>query len=793
MIMKRILGFVALALLCIHASAQFSLTGKVYDSNGEKLSGANVFIGGKQVSITNLEGQFKLDGFKSESIELTISFSGFENYVEVLQMTENKQLDIVMHGSVTKFEEVVVSAIRAQKNTPTTYSYLLKKDLSKISSGQDAPYLLGMEPSVVVSSDAGTGIGYTSMHIRGSDNKKINVTINGVPLNDPESHGVYWVDVPDITSSAQSIQVQRGVGTSTNGSGAFGASINMLTDNISAKPFIEYSGLMGSYNTNKNSIQLSTGIIKNHWFLEGKLGQIKSDGYRDRASSDLRNYFAQAGYTSEKTIIKLLSFGGYEETYQAWYGIDKATLETNRTYNPAGLIGQNAFGKDTFYNKMVDHYQQDHLQLHFAHRFNNEISFNAALHYTYGRGYYQDYVPSSWGMPLSGFNIPNIIRGVDTIQYSDLIHRLWLQNHFYGGVWSVNYIKDKYSITWGGGVNNYTPAKHFGEVIWAKESEIKLNGINYYENEAKKSDWNNYLKLNYSVLEQLNLFADLQLRGIQYKAWGTSKEYEDRDIRIDENYLFFNPKFGALYQFDSKSSIYGSFAIANREPNRSDFLGAPAGEVPNHETLNDLEIGVRHSNKLFNAELVIYNMDYRNQLVLTGELDGEGTPLRQNVKSSYRQGIELSLEFKPTDYVKFDENISISSNKINNYPIQDSIGAAVVLKTQNIAYSPSVIMGQKLTIIPIKDFELAFLGKYVGKQYLDNSQSDARSLDGYFVFDFLTNYSIDLKKNGKLDLFFKINNLLNEKYVSNGSISWGSPVYFPQAKQNILIGLTYRF
>jgi iron complex outermembrane receptor protein len=792
--MKRILGFVALALLCMHAGAQFSVSGKVHDSNGENLVGASVLIeGSPNATITDVNGQFELRDIKAQSVKLLVSFTGYENYVEDIQLTNNVTLNIVLKQSVTNVEEVVVSTLRAQKNTPTTYSFISKKEITKVNLGQDAPYLLGMQPSVVVSSDAGTGIGYTSMHIRGSDNKKINVTINGVPLNDPESHGVYWVDVPDIASSAQSIQIQRGVGTSTNGSGAFGASINILTDNISQKPFVEYNGGVGSFSTYKNSVNFSTGLIKNHWFLEAKAGQIKSDGYRDRASADLRNYFAQAGYTNEKTIVKLISFGGYEETYQAWYGIDKATLRTNRTYNPAGLIGQTLAGKDTFYNKMVDHYQQDHLQLYFAHRFDSELSFNAALHYTYGRGYYQDYVPTSWGMPLSGFNIPDIIRPDTTLQYSDLVHRLWLENHFYGGVWGVTYTKENYSLTWGGGINKYAPAKHFGEVIWSKEPEILLSGNHYYSNKATKTDWNNYLKFNYSINQQFHVFADLQIRGIQYVANGTSKEYEDRNSDINEKFIFFNPKLGSTFQLNSKTSIYASYSIANREPNRSDFLGAPTGEIPKHETLNDLELGLRHRDEVFNAELVLYNMNYNNQLVLTGELDGEGTPLRQNVKSSFRQGVELSFGFKPFKYVRFEENLSLSSNKINNYPTQDSVGAPIIRKTLDIAYSPSVILGQKLVFIPATDFELTLFGKYVGKQYLDNSQSNDRFLDSYFVFDFLTNYTVNLKKLGTLSLYFKIGNLLNSEYVSNGAISWGSPVFFPQADRNYMFGLTYRY
>ncbi len=712
------------------------------------------------------------------------------------QSTEKLDEPMAIFDSIV-IDEVVVSSIRAQKNTPTTYSILDKSEINKTNLGQDAPYLLNMQPSVVVSSEAGAGIGYTSMTIRGSDKKKINVTINGVPLNDAESHGVYWVDVPDISSSAQSIQIQRGVGTSTNGSGAFGASINILTNNYSSKPFLEYSGAVGSYNTIKNSLHVGSGLIKKHWFAEAKIGQIKSDGYRDRAWSNLRNYFSQLGYTTDQTLVKLVAFGGWEETYQAWYGINKKIRDSIRTYNPAGFISTDSDGKEIFYDQMIDHYQQDHIQLHFAHKFNEHLKLNMALHYTYGRGYYQDYFSANdqWGWyPITNFNIAPIINGTDTTLYSDIVHRLWLQNHYYGQVWGLNYSKDKLNLAWGGGIHQYTPAKHFGEVIWAKDPSIKLDNKPYYENEASKSDFNNYLKVNYLIEEKLNLYGDVQFRAISYNAWGNNREYTDGKISINTNYFFLNPKFGAYFEINKTTNVYSSFAIANREPNRDDFMNSTAGTKPKSETLYDLEIGGRHYSKNFNFEIVLYNMNYKNQLVLTGALDTEGSPLRKNVDKSYRQGIELSIGIKPLSFISFEGNIALSTNKLINFPTQDSVGAPIILKNNTIPYSPSIISGHKISFIPVDKFEFSILGKYVGKQYLDNNQMEDRSLISYYITDIHVNYLIEIEKFGKFNLLLNVNNLLNKKYDSYGSISSsGKTKFFPQATRNFMFGLNYKF
>jgi iron complex outermembrane recepter protein len=809
--MKRVIFALLMPVIgIITTQAQFNFSGSVKTEENVPLSGATVIIESLSTStFSGGDGTYKVLNVPNGTFKVTISFIGYETYSELINFSDNIIRNIKLKENVTQFEEVVVSALRAQNNTPTTFSMIRKKEIEKIALGQDAPYLLASEPSVVVTSDAGTGIGYTSMRVRGVESSKINVTINGVPLNDAESHGVFWVDVPDIASSSQSIQVQRGVGTSTNGSGAFGASINMQTDNISQTPFYEYSGAAGSFNTYKNSLHFGTGLIKDHWFLEGKVSGIKSNGYIDRGWSDLKSYFAQTGYYSDKTIVKLIGFGGWEETYQAWYGIDSATLYNpayGRKYNWTGAYTDNE-GNQKFFDNMLDHYQQDHLQLHVLHKFNQDLNFNAALHYTYGRGYYQDFIPASWGMDLDYFGLPNGYFGKDsvlnadnsystfyhdTISITDVIHRLWLDNQFYGGVWGLTYNLDKLTLIWGGAINKYDNAKHYGQVMWARFFNDGITGKHYYDNQANKTDWNTFVKTSYKIIEPLSFFLDLQFRHISYKAWGLNKEYTDAAIDIDKKYSFFNPKAGFLYAINKNTNIYVSYAIANREPTRSDFLDAEDGETPKPESLNDIEAGARYFKENMYAEATFYNMQYKDQLILTGELNTVGTPIRKNVGKSYRRGLELIGGIKPVKYLKFDGNLTISSNKTE---YSEVVSDSIVTKHNNndIAFSPYLIASVKLTVLPFEGFETALQFKYIDKQYLDNTQSDLRKLDAFGFTDLLFSYSNNLEKIGNISMSLKINNVFDVVYISNGRVSDGTPYYFPQAGRNFLAGLTVRF
>ncbi|MCX7986433.1 MAG: TonB-dependent receptor [Bacteroidales bacterium] len=775
--------------------AQFVFSGKVHTEKQEPLPGAIVEIPAiKRYAVADANGNFSFSNLPAGNYTISVRFIGYNTISDEIAVQGNTEKNYTLSESVTAFDEVIVSAVRAHAKTPTTFAIVPRKEITRVALGQDVPFLLSHTPSVVTTSDAGNGIGYTSMRIRGIEPSKTNVTINGIPLNDPESHGVYWVDVPDIATSVQSIQIQRGIGTSTNGAGAFGATINLLTNNVSQKPYYEYNGAVGSFATLKNSIAFGTGLINAHWFLEGKVTGIKSDGYIDRGWSNLKSYFAQTGYYSDRTIVKLIGFGGREETYQAWYGIDSATLfnpQYGRKFNWTGAYTDSA-GNIRFFDKMIDHYEQDHLQFHVAHAFSDNLNFNVALHYTYGRGYYQDFVPADPYMPLDYFGLPLAIKGNDTIRYTDVIQRLWLDNHFYGCVWGLNYFADRLSVTFGGGANRYAPAKHFGQVIWARYFLDDITGKKFYENEGEKNDMNSYLKVNFQIVPKLMAFGDLQYRYIDYRAWGTNREYADGVINIDKQYNFINPKIGFLFEYTPNLRFYASYAVANREPTRSDFVDAAQGEEPRPERLYDLESGVRYTSDKIMVEAVFYDMQYRDQLILTGEVNSVGTPIRRNVGKSYRRGIELVGKIQPHRMFTFEGNATLSRNKTEYAVFKDSI--LVKYNNNDIAYSPSLIAGLSVRFKPTEFYETGLMFKHVGKQYFDNTQDPNRRLDAYSLVDWIHTFSYKWAGVGEFQLTFKINNLFDNEYIAHARVSSsGTKYYYPQAGRNYLVGLSIKF
>jgi len=794
--MKRVIIALLLSVAkCGFFYAQFVFSGKVFSEKQEPLPGAIVEIGGiNRYAVTDANGSFSFSNLPAGSYNVSVRFIGYHTITDEISVQGNVDRQYTLTESVTAFDEVIVSAVRARSNTPTTFAVVPRKEITRVALGQDVPFLLAQTPSVVTTSDAGNGIGYTSMRIRGIEPSKTNVTINGIPLNDPESHGVYWVDVPDIATSVQSIQIQRGIGTSTNGAGAFGATINLLTNNVSQNPYYEYNGAVGSFGTLKNSLAFSTGLINAHWFLEGKVTGIKSDGYIDRGWSNLKSYFAQTGYYSDRTIVKLVGFGGREETYQAWYGIDSATLydpQYGRRYNWTGAYTDSA-GNTHFFDKMIDHYEQDHLQLHFAHAASDNLNFNLALHYTYGRGYYQDFVPASWGMPLDYFGLPLWIKGTDTIRYADVIQRLWLDNHFYGVVWGLNYFADRLSVTFGGGANRYAPAKHFGQVMWARYFLDDIPGKKFYENEGQKNDLNGYVKINYQIIPKLMAFGDVQYRYITYKAWGENREYADGTIDINKQYHFLNPKIGLLFNVTDAVKAYASYAIANREPTRSDFVDAQEGEEPRPERLYDLETGIRYISDQVSAEVVFYDMQYRDQLILTGEVNSVGTPIRKNAGKSYRRGIELVAKVQPIRILTLEGNATLSRNKTEYAEVRDNV--LIKYDNNDIAYSPSLIAGATARIKPVKFYETGLMFKHVGKQYFDNTQNPNRRLDAYSLFDWIHTLSYKWQKVGEIQLTLKINNLFDKEYIAHARVSSsGTKYYYPQAGRNYLLGLSLKF
>ena len=668
-----------------------------------------------------------------------------------------------------------------------------KKDLAKRNLGQDIPVLMNFMPSVVTTTDAGNGVGYTGIRVRGSDGTRINVTINGIPYNDAESHGSFWVNMPDFVSSVENLQLQRGVGTSTNGSGAFGASLNLLTDAYAYEANGEISNSFGSFNTRKHTAKFSTGLINNTFELTGRLSNLYSDGYIDRASSKLNSYFLQGTFINEGTLIKALVFGGKEKTYQAWNGIDAETLKTNRTYNSSGAYYDDN-GQLQFNNNETDNYQQDHYQLHWNEKWNTNWNTNIAVHYTKGFGYFENYKPNE--NLFDDYGITPIEVNGEIKEASDVIRRKYLDNYFYGITFSAQYIKDDLELLFGGAANTYDN-DHFGEVLWVKTQPQKSFPQEFYRDNSKKNDINGYVKASYTFNDQWILFGDVQLRNVSYKANGN-----DTGL-VDDKFNFFNPKAGLTYKINPNSQAYFSYARAHREPNRTDYESGN----PKPEQLNDFELGYRFGSEKLALNINGYYMLYKDQLVLTGALNDVGAAIRENSGNSYRLGIEIDGTWRFADKWQINPSVTLSSNKNVDYKAQIN-GELVDLGNTNISFSPNIIVGNALTYTPINNLYVSWLSKYVGEQFMGNTDSEASKLDAYFTNDLNISYEIPLKKWFK-SISFNIlaNNIFNVKYVSNGYYytyddDWSVPGsistiegagYYPQAQFNILGGISLKF
>ena len=687
---------------------------------------------------------------------------------------------------VNQLDEVLVSAIRITKKTPVSFNDLDKKEIAKRNLGQDIPILMNYLPSVVTTSDAGNGFGYTGIRVRGSDATRVNVTINGIPYNDSESHGTFWVNMPDFASSVESLQLQRGVGTSTNGAGAFGASLNMLTDSYSQKSAGEISNSFGSFNSRKHTVKFSSGLMNDHFELAGRVSNLKSDGYIDRASSDLKSYFLQGTYVGKTTLLKALVFGGTEKTYQSWNGIDGETLKTDRTFNSAGIFTDEN-GNERFYDNETDNYQQDHYQLHWNEKITKNWSTNLAFHYTKGKGYFENYKENT---PVEGYENVEATEIVDDgygnlVPGTDLIRQKWLDNDFYGATFSTNYKKEKFDFLFGGGWNKYL-GDHFGKVIWARNASSFELGDTYYDDYGYKTDGTIFAKANYQLTKEVSLFGDLQYRRVNYKANGVQEDF------LNETFHFFNPKTGLTYSVNSKNEFYFSFAIANREPNRTDYEGGiqpNGGQAAKPEKLNDFELGWRcNSNKLkFNTNL--YYMIYKDQLILTGNLDDVGNPIRSNSEKSYRLGLEIDATIALSKKLVVRPNITFSENKN-----QDLNVAGEKFGNKNIAFSPSMIAGNSFVFQPFESLQINWLSKFVGEQFMNNIESPEAKLESYFVNDLNITYEYKTKSLFKSVVFSGlVNNILDKKYVSNGYMYDVYPYYYPQAGINFLAGITLKF
>jgi iron complex outermembrane receptor protein len=673
-------------------------------------------------------------------------------------------------------DEVLVKAVRVQPNAPITHSNLTKKDIRKRNLGQDIPVLLNYLPSVVSSSDAGAGIGYTYLRVRGSDATRVNVTINGIPYNDAESQGTFWVNLGDFASSVESLQLQRGVGTSTNGSGAFGASLNILTDGISENAGGEIANSFGSFGTRKHSIKFTTGLLNDHFEFAGRLSKIYSDGYVDRAFADLKSYYLQGNYVDKNTIVKAITFGGKEKTYQAWYGLSKDQLEEDRTQNPYT------------YDNETDNYWQDHYQLHWIETLNANWSTNIGLNYTRGKGYFEQFKD---GRSAADYN--NLIN-----EDSDVVVRRWLDNHFYVANANVTYKKNSLELITGISYSDYTN-DHYGEIIWGSDLASGTNiRDRYYLSISDKSDFSIFSKATFRMSEKLQAFLDIQGRFVNYTTTGLTSDRAPIDV--DERFDFFNPKLGFTYTLNPANSLYVSYARANKEPNRNDFE-SNAVDVQ-HEELNDFELGWRHESDRLRLNANVYYMQYNNQLVLSGALDNVGEYLRENVDKSYRLGLELDASIVLTEQLSLVSNFALSKNKIQDLTINRD-DAVQNLNDTNIAFSPDLITTHALEYAPNTKFRAALIGKYVGEQYLSNTDTEASKLDSYFVTDF--NFTYTLPVNNVFDSIVftgMVNNLFDLKYVDRGNTyldTWSGPTateiqgYYPQATRNFLLGMTLMF
>lgn len=815
--MKRVLLTVTLASLLLDALAQLTLSGQITDERGTPLPGATIKLKDTRFGqSSDLEGAFQIVDIPKGRYVVQISFVGFETLSNSINISKDTEIDISLKESIIYGDEVIVYATRANDKTPTTFTNLSADEIAERNLGQDIPILLNLTPSIVTTSDAGAGIGYTGMRIRGSDATRINVTLNGIPVNDSESHGVFWVNMPDLASSLSEIQVQRGVGTSSNGAAAFGATINMQTNGPSVKPFAEVGTSFGSFNTWKGNVIVNTGLINNKFNFEGRVSQISSDGYIDRATSDLQSYFLTGGYYGAQTTIKAVVFGGREKTYQAWYGTPQARIENDEEglQNVIALSGEyntqeqidNLLNSDRrfnyyLYENEVDNYNQDHYQLHINHSVNEQLNFSISGHYTYGRGYFEQ---ERLDDDLANYGLDDVAIGDSIITNTDLIRRRWLDNDFYGLTYSLNYLGDRLDFSLGGSYNEYE-GEHYGEIIWAKITSNSSIRDRYYQGLGKKTDFNAYAKANYQLTNELYLFGDLQVRSIDYTAAGTDNDLVDYDTGGD--YLFLNPKVGLSYIFGPQT-LYASYAVGNREPVRSDFIDAPNGNVPKHETLHNIEGGIKSLGNKISYEANLYYMKYKNQLVLTGALNDVGASIRSNVPDSYRLGVELSGSYQITNNLNWTANVTLSKNKIQEYTEvvydyaydDDRYIVENNYTDTDISFSPNLIFGSNLSY-STKGITAQLLTKYVGKQYLDNTSNAERIIESYLINDLNIRYNFQALGLQVIELNLLVNNIFNVEYESNG-YTWGylwegsryqQNNYYPQAGINFLLGINLRF
>lgn len=797
--MKKTIASIAIAMLLpIWLLAQNSLSVKVKNESGNLLIGASVKVKGSLLDgQTNSNGEIQMRNLKDGIHLLSVSYLGYEVQERKIELPKDGNVEIVLKPQGFLTDEVIVQATRASDNSATTFKNLSKEAIAKNNLGQEVSYLLNQTPSVVVSSDAGAGIGHTGVTIRGSDAARTNVTLNGIPYNDPESLGTFWVNMPDFASSIDNIQIQRGVGTSTNGGAAFGASINIQTNTRQDTAYAELDNSFGSYNTIKNTVKLGTGLINNKFSFDGRLSRVLSDGYMDhgvaKRAADLKSFFISGAWYGETSLLRANVFSGTQKTYQSWNGVPEELLKTDRTYN------------EFSYKNQTDNYLQTHYQLLYSNSLSSRLLLNGALHYTYGEGYYEEF---KTGQKFANYNLEDVVIGGETIKKTDLIRQRWLKSDFYGMTYSLKYdVASNFNLTLGGAYNIYK-GDHFGEIIWAQYASNGSYGDRYYDNDAVKKDFNSYIKADYRI-RNFSIFADVQYRNVDYSYQGVNRDLSF--LQQDVNLNFFNPKFGISMSFDNNSMAYASVAVANKEPIRRDYTDASATSFPKPERLTDFEAGYKINASSYSLGLNGYAMLYKDQLVTTGFINDVGAPVRENVAKSYRSGIELDAQWKPINDFTWSATAAFSKNSIKDYTYYidilddnwDPVDQKVEnLKNTTIAMSPSIILSNEFAYKPMLNAEIAFISKYVGKQFLDNTASDHKSIDAFFVNDLRLNYKTTIKGLKNVGITLRVNNLFDELYESNGyTFGYYNPsnvleeynYYFPQATRNFMLGLNVRF
>lgn len=815
--MKRILGTLTVLLITVIVHAQTTVKGKVKDTQNQPLAGATITLQVNNktfTSITDGNGNYQISKVpENTTAKLTVQFVSKKTFEQQFNINQiNPVFNITLEDEAYFLEPLEVKAVRASDRAPFTKTNVNEQEIAKRNYGQDLPFILNQTPSVVVNSDAGNGVGYTGIRIRGTDATRINVTLNGIPYNDAESQGTYFVDLPDFASSVNSIQIQRGVGTSTNGAGAFGATINLSTNEFNEKPYGESNNSYGSFNTWKNTVKVGSGLIDDHFTIDARLSRITSDGFIDRASSNLQSLYFSTAYINKKTSLRLNVITGKEKTYQAWNGVPQAKLfgtkenlkdyyynnVGNYYFTPADSVNLFNSSKRKYnyytYPNQTDNYQQDHYQLFFNQSINNNLSFNIASFLTRGRGYYEEYKTDA---SFNDYGLDDFVVGKDTITSTDLVRQLWLDNYFYGQIFSLQYKKNKDELTLGGSWTRYD-GKHYGDIIWANIGVPK--DYEYYRFPATKTDKNVYIKWLHQLNNRWSVFSDVQYRHVMHDMQG----FEDHpELLIKRSFNFINPKAGISY-LNNGWNAYLSYALANKEPNRDDFEAA-INEQPKKEMLHDFETGISKRAAGYNVGATLYYMLYKDQLVLTGKINDVGSYTRTNVPYSYRMGIELQGSYAFTNWLNAAANISLSKNKIKDFReyidnYDDGTQQAVAHHNIDISFSPSVIASGVVNILPSKNMELNLMSKYVGKQFLDNTQNDKRSLGAYFLQDARAAYTIRNFLFKEWNISAAVYNIFNKKYEPNGytfSYIYGGAFttenyYYPMAGTNFMIGFNLK-